>query len=30
MAKTQIILEIKTCADGVLVARSAKTVEPHT
>jgi hypothetical protein len=28
MAKPQIILEIKTYADGVLIAQSAKVVEP--
>jgi hypothetical protein len=28
MAKPQIILEIKTYADGVLVAQTAKVVEP--
>jgi len=28
MAKPQIILEIKTYADGVLVARNAKLVKP--
>ncbi len=28
MAKPEIILEIKTYADGVLVARTAKTIEP--
>jgi hypothetical protein len=29
MAKPQIVLEIKTYADGVLVAQTAKVVEPE-
>lgn len=30
MTNPQIILEIKTYADGILVARSAKVIEPET